>query len=211
MLKKTKGAELLELELSSATLPAVAGSGRRLDFDSVLDYFSDNVDDLLELMPGETRADKLNVAAAELSGTGNKKSKAFRTSKRNLERWSPRKPGAKRRTPKAPSRERIKAARIRQAEQLTAFRVHGGAMRVKAIVYTGKPAEWVPRQSSPPVRIRQHPMQRVVAAWSDGEVEEAFELLWEEFVDQLGDPNVDFWEDVPDQGDLEKIELYPRG
>lgn len=146
------------------------------------------------VMPGLSRSESLTAYAELLAGTSDKKSKAYKTARRNAERWS------RGRRPKPVSRRRIAGARRQQDETLAAFRRHGGEMRVKVSWYGERRPEWLPPHRWQHIRQRQ--MRQVVRLWAEGEPWEAADHLFREFLHGYGVPNPDDW-----MADVEVIEL----
>jgi len=157
--------------------------------------------------PGLGRSQSLTELAELLSGTSDKKSKAYKTARRNAERWAP-KSGKKPRQPTVRSRRRIGGARRQQDARLAQFRRHGGEMRVKISWYGSRAPEWLPPHRWQHIRQRQ--MRKVVSLWAEGEHELAAEELFFEFLDQYGVPNPLDWLADTEIIDLRLIPSEPK-
>jgi hypothetical protein len=141
--------------------------------------------DFGELAGPDKTADR--TAFAELlSGTTDKKSKAYKAARRNVERW------VRGRRPMVISRRRIASARRQTSARLSAFRVHGGDCRLQVSWYESRRPEWLPPKAW--VHVRQPVMRAVIRDWSDGDHELAAGRLFREFVERYQVPNPDDWE-----------------
>jgi hypothetical protein len=126
------------------------------------------------------------TAFAELlAGTEDKKSRAYKAARRNVERW------VKGRRPVTVSVRQIVTARRQQSERVRAFRLHGGEMRVQVSWYAERKREWLPPQRW--VHVRQRVMREVVRAWAAGALERAAGVIWREFLEQYNVPNIRDW------------------
>jgi hypothetical protein len=145
------------------------------------------VEETIDLRTLDGPENKLErTALAELlAGTDEKKSKAYKAQRRNVERW------AKGRAPKMVSIRRIVNARRQQSARLRAYRERGGEMRVKVMWYAERRAEWLP-----PRRWIHQPrevMRSVIRKWARDEHEAAANELWREFLERYEVPNVKDW------------------
>ena len=123
-----------------------------------------------------------------LAGTPNKQSREYRSARRQVERWA-KKPGTR---IEQRSRNRLAGAgRQARSPRLTAFRAHGGEMRVKVSWYEERKPEWLPPQRW--IHITQKAMRAVIRYWADGDTQLAAGLLFTEFAERYNVPNVDDW------------------
>jgi hypothetical protein len=126
-----------------------------------------------------------------LAGTTNKKTREYRSARRQVERWA-KKPGTKIKTR---SRQRLRGAgREARSPRLQAFRRHGAEMRLQIEWYVGRRLEWVPAGRTQ--HIPREAMRRVIRTWAEGEIDEAAGLLLAEFAEQYKVPDVLDW--LPD-------------
>lgn len=163
------------------------------------------------VVPGLDRTQSLSELAELLSGTSDKKSRAYKSARRQAERWSPseraRARGIKARTPTVRARERLGRARRQQNTYLRQLRLHGGSMKIFVKWASGDtkgrwkpPAYWV--------HIRQQVMREVLRDWADGRNARAERTLFAEFLEQYEVPNPDDWF----QGaEVQQLRLVPPG
>jgi hypothetical protein len=150
------------------------------------------------IAPGLSRSESLSELASLLAGTDDKRTRKYKSARRQAERWSPspraRARGVKARTPTLSSRTRLRIARRQQDDRLRSFRLHGGAMKVSVLWYHGGKGRRV--EVLPPhywVHIRQLVMRRVVRLWAAGEKQDAARELFDEFMLQYDIPNPGDW------------------
>lgn len=124
--------------------------------------------------------------AEALAGTADKKSKAYKAARRNVERW------VKGRRPMVVSRRRIAGARRQESERLRAFRAHGGEVRLQVSWYESRRPEWLPPQAW--VHVRQQVMRAIIRDWAEGDAQLAAGRLFREFIDRYNVPNPEDWE-----------------
>lgn len=137
--------------------------------------------------------EQISELAEAMSGVGRQGSPtAYRSARRQLERW--RKGGV---NPTIRSRERLRGARRASSARLRAFRMAGGEMRVQLVWGSARSAkkkrgpEWLPPGRWQP--IGRETMRRVIREWSEGEIEEAADILFVEFLQGYGVQNVEDW------------------
>lgn len=151
-------------------------------------------------IPDSHRSKVITEWAEHLSGTSNKKSKAYKTARRNLERWSPspaaRARGAKPRRVTTRLREKVATA-IDDADA-TANALRGGAeMKLLISWYSSRKPEWVPPHYN--LHIDGFVMDHVIDAWENGHSEDAGGELWFAFLRAYNVPNIEDW--------MENVEL----
>jgi hypothetical protein len=140
-------------------------------------------------LAGADMAPQRTAFAEALAGTADKKSKAYKAARRNVERW------VKGRKPMVVSRRRIAGARRQESARLRAFRAHGGECRLQVSWYESRRPEWLPPKAW--VHLRQRAMRAIVRHWAEGDDEGkqlAAGTLFREFVEQYKVPNPDDWE-----------------
>jgi hypothetical protein len=159
--------------------------------------------------PGIGRTESVTDWAERLSDSSDKKSKAYKRARRAVERWSPserqRAKGAKPTRPKPASRKRLAGAARQADPRLREFRERGAEMRIKVAAMSDSEPGWLP-----PGRwqtIPREAMRIVVRLWAEGEMEEAAESLYVEFLQQYEVPNVEDW--LRDSR-IEDLKLRPR-
>lgn len=140
--------------------------------------------DFTELEGPDRKLERAAFAEA-LSGTSDKKSKAYKAARRNMERW------IKGRVPMTYSVRRIVMARRQSNERLSAFRMHGGECRLQVSWYESRKPEWLPPQRW--VHLRQQVMRGIVREWAAGELRAAADVLFWEFLEQYKVPNPEDW------------------
>jgi hypothetical protein len=137
-------------------------------------------------LAGPSMTAERSAFAELLAGTTDKKTKAYKAARRNVERW------VKGRKPMVISRRRIAGARRQSSARLAAFRAHGGECRLQVSWYESRRAEWLPPKAW--VHLRQRAMRQIVRYWADGDPQLAAGALFREFVEQYRVPNPDDWE-----------------
>lgn len=161
-------------------------------------------------LSGMRRRENITELAELLSGTSDKKSKAYRTARRNVERWSPsermRARGAHVRQPNVVSKERLGVARKQQNEYLRRLRLRGGEMRVLIVISSDRP-RWKPPHDW--IHIRQAPMRRTLRLWAEGDHETAAAVLFGEFMDQYSVANPEDWERLSEVEEM-RLETVPE-
>lgn len=146
------------------------------EYDEVIDFGD---------LAGPANTGERTAFAELLAGTADKKSKAYKAARRNVERW------VKGRKPIVVSRRRIIGARRQASEELARFRLHGANMRVLVSWYGDRKPEWLPPHRW--VSIRQSAMRQTIREWAEGDHEQAAETLFEEFLIRYEVPNVGDW------------------
>jgi hypothetical protein len=151
--------------------------------------------------------EQISELAEAMAGVGRKGSPtAYRSARRQLERW--RKGGV---TPRLRSRERLRGARRQATARLTAFRARGADMRIYMVWGSAASArrkrrgEWLPPHEW--IQIARTVMRRVIREWAQGELEEAADLLFVEFLQSYG---IDNAEDFMEGAEVLELLLEPR-
>lgn len=183
--------ELLDSELSRGLPSEVEAEHEIIDFGS--------------LLPGE-----VSELAETLAGTSDKKSRAYKSQRRKVERWNPsqraRARGVRPMRPSETGRARLRSASRQASDRIRRFRAHGGDMRVFVIwgsavsASKNRKGEWLPPGEW--IHIRQQVMRRVINEWADGSHDAAASTLFREFLEQYKVGNVEDFE-----SDAEVIEL----
>lgn len=147
--------------------------------------------DFGDLAGPEHTADR-TLFAELLAGTSDKKSRAYKAQRRNIERW------VKGRKPVVVSRRRIVSARRQQSHRIARFRRHGALMRLRVLWYggaDGRKPEWLPPHRW--IRIPREVIRRVIRLWATRDADDlrdAAVLLLREFLERYDVPNPDDWE-----------------
>lgn len=163
-------AELLDVSLSE-------GAGELEVVEETIDFAD---------LAGPEQARERTAFAELLSGTSDKKSRAYRAQRRNVERW------VKGRRPITISVQRIVTARAQQSARVAAFRLHGANVRMRVSWYAERKPEQLPPNRW--LHVRQSVMRQVVREWARGDHEAAADTLRAEFLEQYQVPNPDDWQ-----------------
>lgn len=151
--------------------------------------------DLLEDLLGSlerrrlSRTERLSELAEVLAGTADKKSRAYKSARRRVERWEPG-PGRRPVKPTKVNQRRLRGARRQQSATMREFRQLGGAMKLQIEWYLDRGSEWVPPHNQY-VHIPIKGMRSVLRLWSEDEREEAADELLREFLRRykVGNPS----------------------
>jgi hypothetical protein len=141
--------------------------------------------DMRELDGPENRYERTAMAEL-LAGTDDKKSRAYKAQRRNVERW------AKGRKPMPITVRRIVSARRQSSLRLRAFRNHGANMRVQVSWYAERRREWLPPNRWITIPTRE--IREVIREWAQGRLIAAAAMLWREFLHRYNVPNIEDWE-----------------
>lgn len=115
--------------------------------------------------------------AESLAGTSDKKSRAYKSARRQVERWHPLKPGRRAQQPRAAVRPRIE-----QITEAVHMRFVGALVRLHVAWYKGQKGQWLPPNNWLPF---------TASEWRESEDDDG--RLFELFLEKYNVPNPLDW------------------
>lgn len=140
--------------------------------------------------PGASLREQRSELAEALAGTTDRRSRAYKTARRQAERWLPRE-GRRASVPSPAARGRLRVVRFHQQANVRAIRDQGASVMFSIAFYEGQRPQWVPAHEYR--HIPAATMREVTDLWAEDRPIEAANVLYETFLAAYDVPNPDDW------------------